>query len=123
MLRKSIELRGENEFKLGAPMKSCFATSREIYGNNDVEFKKKTPKKQVRKTEHDSEFRPSCCKKFDIFSYPDYQPGGQRPEKKKGKKGNETERAENFKPVKNPNFYKPSPSVTTLRTNLMRSIR
>ena len=88
-----------------------------------MESKRKTPKKLPKKTDHDSEFRPSCCKKYDVFSYPEYQPGGRRSEKKKTRKGNETERADTFKPVKNPNFYKPSPSVTTLRTNIMRSIR
>lgn len=70
-MRKSIEERGEYPFRLGAPMNEYFMTSRETYGNTGRDYIEEGDKNiGGNHFEHETKFKPSCCRKYDIFSYP-----------------------------------------------------
>ena len=79
-MKKSINLRGEAPFKSSSPVKEYFSTARELYGNqNDSSATERNSRKIFNASaQHDGNFKPSCCKKFDTFSYPEYKPAGQR---------------------------------------------
>ena len=118
-MKQELSLRKEDPFKLGNPSKEYFSTSREMYNEEGAPSKKNNKQLFIAQTEHDGKFKPSCSKKLDIFSYPEYQPGGIREKEKEAK----TQRAEVFRPTKQPNSYKPCPSVSSMKVNIMRSFR
>lgn len=74
---KSIKLRGEAPYKPSSPTKLDFNSSRQVFGVDDKCLAKKQKKQgEVKGIQHEGNFRPSCCKKFDTFSYPEYLPEG-----------------------------------------------